>query len=612
MAAYNTSRACILLTFILINCIRCDADTRNGDSNKMSQSSEKDSKISDHEQEVENEVIVDNTGINVNQKVPIDNVNDKHVSSSHANNQPVNSHSDQGEGKASSSSHPGSNNNNKVPPNKMSSFSNLATDTDRSDNMVMVNDEDAKDNILLFEESGDPDESLIEQMNRLSDKIKEKQKKEKVEMEMQKLNELKYERKTELNMRNNDNDALKTNEDIPDNEIKESVKNSLKNELKENAKLSNLESTQKVNTYDQNTRESGNVLENFKETDHIDIIPDAVNVDSNMEFNADVEYFIQEKDKTTDNDVTLLKDSGTFPDNKDLKSGVEQESVESNENNFKTHETKEESVVEQMKNIEKKMNNGKQVQPSAIQANDYSDDENDFPTDEELDAFEINYEVKDVKTNYEQDEPGLEMTLDNTEPPLSEILASKTQDKNNVLDKQQTLEDQMYVGATPSLENIKSTVHSTPHADITEQIEATAKLDMTATKRFLSGKERKKLRLEKNKSPDNSKYDKVHEPSYTKTAVNTFHTVTLGLNEQKEMEKKLPSDGDNSRFSATKGHVLTEAELETSEEKLSGTMYDTNALKEAVTQEKPIEMNTERTEELVPTAVKGKSGGRHI
>lgn len=80
MTAYKTSRAFILLTFIFINGIRCDAESRNDDSNKMSQSSEKDSKISDHEHEVENEVILDNTGINVNQKVPIDNVNVKHVS----------------------------------------------------------------------------------------------------------------------------------------------------------------------------------------------------------------------------------------------------------------------------------------------------------------------------------------------------------------------------------------------------------------------------------------------------------------------------------------------------------------------------------------------------
>jgi hypothetical protein len=531
MAAY-TNTVYILIVLILICDIHCDTSIGNNGNNKLSQSSEKDSKVSQHENDGKNKVSLEESGINVIPKSSHDNLNVKHASPNDIKQPLESSLSDQGNREASSKSqsvdkidHTSNNDSpsSVVPPDQINS--------DKVENKVGSLDMDSGD--VLFEESGSPEESLVDQMKRLSEKIKERQNKESVEMEM------------------------------PDNIEKKEIK-------LENKEIEEL-AEQGDDRLDENSEKTLNTGDKFEQ----------VEIES-KQFEVNRENIEDDK-----HDVNVQVN--------EIKEVIEQDSKE--------------TLMEQMKKLEKEVTEGEIDIPSLVP----SYDNEHLPNEEELEeaaaAAEINGNVynQDItgKSDEQSGKPSSELFIDNTQPPSSDILPSKTDEQINENINKQTNE-QIQVRLTPSFENVKSTVQTMSQIDVTEQIQPTAKVDMKSSKKVLNAQERKNLRLAKNKRETD--LDEKQIPAPVKTNVNPtpVHELNIGTQQSKEMSKEMTAAVDANSATEKEDIKTVSEELETSENDITGTVYDTNVFKEEVIQETLNEMTAETRENLAPTTTTGK------
>lgn len=508
--AVDTLRLCIILSCLMLCGLRCDTLGMNNGNGKLSQSSEKDSKISDHQNDGENKVIVDKTGINVKQENG-DNLKSKHVSSNHEDKQVLESSSDHGNGKPSTGSKSQPEIHNPLSKTSPSSVINVELDGKLE---VVTGDDDVveKSGTVLFEESGDIDESLVDQVKRLSNKIKVSQGENKETIQME----------------------LRTDKD--------SVKNA--------------------------EEHNGNIL---KEETVFEQILATEDLQTNEELNEPI-----------DNKNMDLRNSD-YRDDEDIQKKIATQKDE-NLNKQNVDEPRKETVLEQMQAIEKRVGNDK-IEDFISSGND-----EDFPTAEEEEKYII---------------------IDYTVPPSSDILPSKAYEPNTDHNNELNSEEKILLRDTPSLDNVKSTVHRV--SQVTEQIKPTAKIEVEPTKRHLTAGERKEMRLQRNKKDSSNQNNMAPSPN---TIVNIVNPTPINL---------LPSDTNNGvndqemssvavENAATK-HSEIKAEsddIESSDNKVTGTMYDTM---EIVMKESVVDESSDKTERLKSTIGEldaGNTGGRLV
>ena len=527
MAAY-INRIYTLIVLILICDIQCDINNDNN-GNKLTQSSEKDSKVSQHENGGENKVNLDESGINVKPKPSHDNLNIKHVSSHNIKKPLESSLSDQGDREASSKSQPIDTSN--QAPNIDSHSSVVFPDGISSDKVENDVDPLAVDNgEILFEETGGPEDSLVDQMKRLSEKIKESEKKESVEMKM------------------------------PDKLSEKEIK---------------------------------------METENIEKLADKVNDIVRLDDNSGTKL----KTEDTGDEVKIKEfDRENNKDNLNIQNGDLNLKVHKVEQNVE--QGNRETIMEQMKKLEKEALERETDIPSLNPS--YGNE--DLPSEEELEEADKGDKIYNQdnlgKSDDQFGQPSSEVVIDNTQPPPSDILPTKTEGHLNEHIKQTT--EQLQLRPTPSLENVKSTVHTLSQVDATEQIQPTARADMKSSKRILNAQERKNLRLAKNKKQTDTDEKQIPAPVKTNVNPTPIHEVNVGTKETEIVNKEVRAAVDVNAATEPENIKTVAEELETSENDITGTAYDTNVLKEAVVQETLTEKKTENRENLSPTKVTGK------